>query len=60
MRQILVDHARRKRARKRGGGDTVITLQDASPVAQPHIDVLALDEALTELTACDPRPIKRT
>jgi RNA polymerase sigma factor (TIGR02999 family) len=58
MRQILVDHARRKRARKRGGGDTVITLQDVSPVAQPHIDVLALDEALTELTACDPRLCK--
>lgn len=55
MRQILVDHARRKRACKRGGGNTVMTIQDASPLAQPRIDVLVLDEALTELTAFDPR-----
>jgi RNA polymerase sigma factor (TIGR02999 family) len=56
MRQVLVDHARKKRARKRGGGDTMITLSDVSPTPQISlIDVLALDEALTELTALDPR-----
>src|SRR3954471_6015188 len=32
MRQILVDHARRKRADKRGGG-AVISLDDVDPVA---------------------------
>jgi RNA polymerase sigma factor (TIGR02999 family) len=56
MRQILVDHARRRRARKRGGGDTGITL--VTSVATPGIDVvdlLALDQALVELTVVDPR-----
>ena len=56
MRQILVDHARKKRAGKRGGGEPAITLGDA--VAAPEmalVDILALDEALTELTAFDPR-----
>ena len=56
MREILVDHARRKAARKRGGSATIIAL-DAS-VAAPEIatvDLLALDEALAELHAFDPR-----
>jgi RNA polymerase sigma factor (TIGR02999 family) len=56
MRQILVDHARRRRARKRGGGETVITL--AEWIRTPEIDIvdlLALDQALVELTAVDPR-----
>lgn len=56
MRQILVDHARRRRARKRGGGETAITLPEW--VRTPEIDVvdlLALDQALVELTAMDPR-----
>lgn len=56
MRQILVDHARRKQAKKRGGGETLITLADAMPALRTSIvDVLALDAALTELTALDPR-----
>jgi RNA polymerase sigma-70 factor (ECF subfamily) len=45
MRQILVDHARRKGAQKRGGADTAMTM----------VDILALDEALTDLAALDPR-----
>ena len=56
MRQILVDHARRRRARKRGDGDTAITL--AEPVLAPGMDVvdlLALDEALVALKAVDRR-----
>ena len=56
MRQILVDHARRKEARKRGGTETLIALDES--VAAPRIatvDLLALDEALTELSALDPR-----
>jgi RNA polymerase sigma factor (TIGR02999 family) len=57
MRQILVDHARRKQAHKRGGGKAAITL-DEPPLADSGmslIDVLALDEALTEMTVLEPR-----
>ena len=47
MRQILVDHARRQHADKRGGGATMMSLDDVSPAAQPaSVDVLALDQAL--------------
>jgi RNA polymerase sigma factor (TIGR02999 family) len=56
MREILVDHARRKAARKRGGTPTLIELDES--VAAPEIgtlDLLALDEALTELHALDER-----
>ena len=56
MREILVDHARRKAAQKRGGTATLIALDEF--VAAPEIgtlDLLALDEALTELHALDER-----
>jgi RNA polymerase sigma factor (TIGR02999 family) len=54
MRQILVDHARRQQAGKRGGGATMVSLDDVSPAAQPpSVDVLALDEALEALSAID-------
>jgi RNA polymerase sigma factor (TIGR02999 family) len=56
MRQILVDHARRQHADKRGGGATMVSLQDVSPAAQPpSVDVLALDQALEALSAIDVR-----
>jgi RNA polymerase sigma factor (TIGR02999 family) len=57
MRQILVDHARRQRADKRGGGATVISLEEVSPApAQTSsVDVLALDEALDALSSFDAR-----
>ena len=56
MRQILVDHARRQRADKRGGGDTMLTLDDVSPAAQAtSVDVLALDQALDVLSSIDGR-----
>src|SRR5258705_156967 len=56
MRQILVDHARRKDARKGGGAATVLALDESVPApAIAMVDVLALDEALTELSALDPR-----
>jgi RNA polymerase sigma factor (TIGR02999 family) len=56
MRQILVDHARRRGADKRGGDVTVISLTDASP-AEPEttVDILALDEALDALMTLDAR-----
>ena len=56
MRQILVDHARRKRADKRGGGVTMMSLDEVSPVSQTSIvDVLALDQALDALSSRDAR-----
>jgi RNA polymerase sigma factor (TIGR02999 family) len=56
MRQILVDHARRQHADKRGGRVTVESLGDISPVAQPSsVDVLALDQALSALSSIDDR-----
>lgn len=56
MRQVLVDHARRKRSDKRGGGATKITLSGVSAAAQAlDVDVLDLDNALEELAALDDR-----
>jgi RNA polymerase sigma-70 factor (ECF subfamily) len=56
MRQILVDHARRKRRAKRGGGRDRVDL-DAVDVSTEDagVDVLALDEALTRLATLEPR-----
>lgn len=60
MRQILVDHARRHRAAKRGDGATLVSLDDDvtphSAANDPHpVDLLALDEALERLSAIDAR-----
>ena len=56
MRQILVDHARRAEADKRGGSLTIVTLEETSPLSAPNlVDVLALDEALQELASMDER-----
>src|SRR6188508_355564 len=52
MRQILVDHARRKRADKRGRGVTMLSLDEVLPVSStPIVDVLALDQALEALSS---------
>ena len=56
MRQILVDHARKHKSGKRGGGKANAPLQEALSFApQQSSDVLALDDALTALAAVDPR-----
>ena len=56
MRQVLVDHARRQRADKRGGGATMLSLDEVSPAAQTSsVDVLALDQALDALSSIDGR-----
>jgi RNA polymerase sigma factor (TIGR02999 family) len=59
MRQILVDHARRQRASKRGSGATMISLNEAAAAAAApstsSVDVLALDEALETLSSLDDR-----
>ena len=56
MRQILVDHARRRHADKRGGRATMVGLDGVSPAAlPPSVDVLALDQALGALSVIDDR-----
>ena len=57
MRHIMIDHARRRRRVKRGGQDAVrVTLDDgALRMDQRGEELLALDEALTELTEKCPR-----
>jgi len=57
MRRILVDHARRRRAEKRGGGWERVTLagDEAATDSHKEIDVLALDDALERLAQFDPQ-----
>jgi RNA polymerase sigma factor (TIGR02999 family) len=56
MRQILVDQARRRDAQKRGGDIRLTGLNDVPNLTAPAvIDVLALNDALTELMSLDPR-----
>jgi RNA polymerase sigma factor (TIGR02999 family) len=54
MRRILVDHARRHRAR--GGAETRLALDEALEAPeQKGVDLMALDEALRSLSEIDPR-----
>ena len=56
MRRILVDHARRRGAAKRGGRGKRVQLDaDLLPGIAPNDDLLAVDEALTKLAELDPR-----
>jgi RNA polymerase sigma factor (TIGR02999 family) len=57
MREVLIDHARRRGAAKRGGGATRLTFDDAieTPGGEKSVDLLALDEALEKLEELDPR-----
>jgi len=56
MREILVDHARRRHALKRGGDVTVVGLDGVDAgVENKVVEVLALDDALTELGSLDAR-----
>jgi RNA polymerase sigma factor (TIGR02999 family) len=56
MRRILVDAARAKRYRKRGGDAVKITLHEDMVVASdPQPDLVALDDALTALAKMDER-----
>jgi RNA polymerase sigma factor (TIGR02999 family) len=56
MRQVLVEHARRRHAAKRGGGEAAVTLVDEiAPAEMPSEQLLALDEALTRLDEVSPR-----
>ena len=56
MRRILVDHARAHGAEKRGGRAEKIELDEAAlPPHERPANLLALDDALTELAALDAR-----
>jgi RNA polymerase sigma-70 factor (ECF subfamily) len=56
MRDILVDHLRRRQAAKRGGSKIEVALEDANPSERPrHVDFLILDEAMTRLGEIKPR-----
>jgi RNA polymerase sigma-70 factor, ECF subfamily len=58
MRRVLVDHARRRAADKRGAGYERVTLTDSgSDIAAPQeaVDVLQIDAALADLRAESPR-----
>lgn len=56
IRQILVDHARRRRSAKRGGRVTAMGLSDETAALHPPaVEILALDAALEELGTFDPR-----
>jgi RNA polymerase sigma factor (TIGR02999 family) len=54
MRRILVENVRRKHRLKRGGNRSRVALEEAELLApEPSEDVVAIDEALTELAAAD-------
>jgi len=56
MRHILVDQARRRAAAKRGGEAIQVTLDEGRLVTDPRaVEILALDEALTALSALSER-----
>jgi RNA polymerase sigma factor (TIGR02999 family) len=56
MRQVLVDAARKRNAAKRGGGVSVVTLDDeAEGITTYAGDLLDLDRALSELATHNPR-----
>jgi RNA polymerase sigma factor (TIGR02999 family) len=56
MRRILVDHARGRAARKRGGGAEAVSLSLVeAPSGRPEVELIALEQALEQLTARDPR-----
>ena len=56
MRQVLVDHARSRGYRKRGGGMLRVPLDNALLITpEPELDVLAVDRALEAFAKIDPR-----
>ena len=56
MRRILVDHARKHNAAKRGGNNLTLVLDEAVALpAKRELDLAALDDALTSLADLDSR-----
>jgi RNA polymerase sigma factor (TIGR02999 family) len=57
MRRVLVDHARARRRHKRGGDQVQVPIEHIEPEvpAPPLVDVIALNDAIEQLQAFDPR-----
>jgi RNA polymerase sigma-70 factor (ECF subfamily) len=56
MRRVLVDHARVRGRRKRGGAVERVTLdEEAMTVPEPSVDILDVDRALEAFARIDPR-----
>lgn len=59
LRRVLVDHARRVRSEKRGGGAAKLPLWESDASALPVDErLIAVDEALNRLVSLDPRAAK--
>ena len=59
MRRILIERARNRRSAKRGSGGQKVSLEDVADESNERAaDLVALDEALTNLAAFDPRKAK--
>src|SRR4029079_16852612 len=60
MRQVLVDHARRRLSLKRGAGAIALDLGAAMDIAVAGAgpEILALNDALDDLGRVDPRKVK--
>ncbi|HET8624544.1 MAG TPA: sigma-70 family RNA polymerase sigma factor [Gemmatimonadales bacterium] len=56
MRRILLNHARDRVAKKRGGGAEQVSLSLVeSPSGRPDVELIALEDGLERLAALDPR-----
>ncbi|MEM8933759.1 MAG: sigma-70 family RNA polymerase sigma factor [Acidobacteriota bacterium] len=55
MRRILVDEARRRQTKKRGGGEPMLALDDADGAVHAPAELVALDDALSDLARLDER-----
>ena len=59
MRHILVDHARKHSAAKRGGNAVTVVVDEASAVSDDgSLDLVALDNAMKQLAELDPRQLQ--
>jgi RNA polymerase sigma factor (TIGR02999 family) len=58
MRRILVDDARSRNYQKRGAGRRPVSLEEEACCLEPDLDFVALDDALHDLAAFDPRKSK--
>lgn len=61
LRRILIDHARARRAERRGGGEILVPLSLTEPGTPcSYDDLLAIEEALQQLERADPRAARVT
>jgi RNA polymerase sigma-70 factor, ECF subfamily len=58
MRKILIDHARKKNAQKRDGGQKILLDEAVSFSKNKELDLVKLDEALESLEKLDKRQAK--